>query len=796
MDCVIIGYNDVDFERVVEEVRSMGEDNVAFRDLNMNFIELDGKPHRAQDALTKFYQGGEGAARPFRNYDLLWPSIMPIGSFLHARGLSFDYINDFKAARDQLKGKLLGGDVLTVAITTTIYISEIPILDVIAYIRKYNREVKIIVGGPYMSKQTEEKDSVSLQAFLKYIDADFYVFSKEGEYALYRILIELKGDKEFHSIDNIAFRENGAFSVTPASGEDNSLNENPINYSLFPRHVIGEYVNVKTSKSCPFECAFCAFPLRAERYVYTDEEWIKSQLDAIREAGAVKNIFFSDDTFNIPLSRFKGIMRMMIREKYPFRWHCFYRCVNSDEEAIMLMKEAGCTGVFLGIESGNDTILAAMSKKARRMDYAAAIPMFRKHGILTFASIFFGFPGETYETVKDTMNLIDESEPDFCRPLVWYCDTTTPVWRDREKYGIKGTSFNWSHNTMNARMACDLMEDAFLSLKSPTVYVPDPGFNFISIYYLMQRGFTVGQVKRFLTAFNIAVKVKMLTPGHGGLPIRVLNNLRSSCIVAPGEGKADEGLEKQYSGETYREALDYWVGRFKGYAAGSGLQTRTAWKGGMTKNVNFIYPKTELEFCSAVYRRTTLLAAFVYLLSWLEGGNDIVLIVMTSSGSAFPLRILINRQWRYSELVRYIEAEWETAERLQLYAFHLLSNPYRIQRYECEVPEFRYVFQEYKNMGKRKIGESIDSYPSIHKGITLGLNARVLDNSTVGSSDFDYDPSAIEPESIRKIKDVLAQILGAGIRNCNVLLSDIRINESIGAGADIQHRRARKYFKF
>jgi anaerobic magnesium-protoporphyrin IX monomethyl ester cyclase len=521
MDCLIIGFNDLDFGKVVSEVKSMGEDNVAFRDLDLNFIEIDGKPYRGQDILNKYFNAGsQFSKRRFSNHDLLWPAIPPIATFLHNKGLSFDYINNFNVDKDLLQQKLLQQDILTIAITTTIYISDSPILEIVSFIRQYNQNVKIVVGGPYMSKQTEEKDDMTLQAFLKYLGADIYVFSKEGEFALFRIIQELKGKKDLNAIDNIGYLQHGRYVITSAKGEDNPLDKNPINYSLFSKEAIGEYLNLKTSKSCPFECSFCAFPLRAERYVFTDEHWIREQLNAIRAVGTVKNVFFSDDTFNIPLTRFKSIMRMMIAEKYPFRWHCFYRCGNSDEEAIMLMKEAGCTGVFLGIESANDTILSIMNKKARRIDYATAVPLFRKYGILTFASIFVGFPGETYESYKDTMDFIEETTPDFCRPLVWYCDTTTPIWRDREKYGIKGNSFNWVHNTMNAREACDLMEESFMSLKSPTVYVPDPGFNFISIYYLLQRGFTVEQIKRFLTNFNNGVKAKILFPGKREIPIK------------------------------------------------------------------------------------------------------------------------------------------------------------------------------------------------------------------------------------------------------------------------------------
>src|SRR6478672_7908342 len=103
MDCLIIGYNDLDFGKVVAEVKSMGEDNVAFRDLDLNFIEIEGKPYRGQDILNKYFNAGsQFSKRRFTNHDLLWPAIPPIATFLHNKGLSFDYINNFNVDKDLL----------------------------------------------------------------------------------------------------------------------------------------------------------------------------------------------------------------------------------------------------------------------------------------------------------------------------------------------------------------------------------------------------------------------------------------------------------------------------------------------------------------------------------------------------------------------------------------------------------------------------------------------------------------------------------------------------------------------
>jgi anaerobic magnesium-protoporphyrin IX monomethyl ester cyclase len=759
VDTILIGYNDVDFDKVVEEVRSMGEDNVAYKDLGLNYIELEGKPYRAQDVLTRFYRGPEDTTRPFKNYDLLWPAILPIGTFLHKQHLTFGIINDFQREKDILKEKLLSAAYASVTITTTIYISDLPILDLIAFIRRYNQDIKIIVGGPYMSKQTEEKDPETLQAFLKYIGADFYVFSKEGEYALSRILWALKEGKPFSDIHNIAFLQEGTYRVTDASPEDNPLGDNPIDYSLFPPELIGEYLNIKTSKSCPFECAFCAFPLRAERYVYTDEDWIKQQLDGIRRIGTVKLLFFSDDTFNIPLSRFKAIMRMMIREQYGFQWHCFYRCVNSDEEAIALMKEAGCLGVFLGIESGNDMVLTAMNKKARRIDYSTAIPLFRKYGILTFASIFFGFPGETYETAEDTMMLIAETQPDFCRPLVWYCDTTTPIWKARDKYGIKGTSFNWKHNSMDSRMAYDLMEDAFFRLTKPTVYVPDPGFNFISIYYLISRGFTVEQIKGFLSAFHVVIKQKILGHGSGRA---ALDNLVASCDLMRTQPVHQDPI---HSGENYGKAVQYYTDMFRDFDSRSAfLKTKRSGSNAMKI----------MGMDISLHPAKEVLSAYLILIHLLENKNKIALVALLKNGYSVPVCIDFTELETFQEVKQEVEKVLEGSRDISYYAWHLLSNPYRLRQYQCEGPQFHYCFKE----GDR-------NHPLTSSHIKLSLHMPQGQHEGY----LEFDPEAVEPIQMQYVKKYLGYILSEGQ---DIPLSSIKLNPS----SPQAHHSGKGHFKF
>jgi len=520
-DCLLIGFNDYDFGKTVQAIRGNDESSGAYRDLNLAFIELDGQARRAMDILNEVNATGE---KPYHNADFLWPVILYLGSYLARRGYSFDYVNLFHLEKEKLRTKLLAGGIRSVAITTTLYVSPQPIIEIVSFVRECDPDVQIIIGGPYIASQAAMMDDDSLRQLFAYLDGDLYVIGAEGEGALVEILKVLRGEGSFDAVRNIAYRGETGFVLSGRETEENPLEDNPVDYQLFPKAEIGEFLSIRTAKSCPFACAFCGFAERAGKYKYLDLAMVEKELDAIRDLGGVTTLTFLDDTFNVPKKRFREILQMMIDKDYGFRWNSFYRADHGDEETIRLMKAAGCEGVFLGVESGSDFILEAMNKTSRRKNYMTAIRLFREHGIVTHANLLVGFPGETEATVAETISLIEEACPDFFRAQLWYCDPITPIWQQKEKFGIRDFAFNWSHNTMDFRTASRLVERMFLSVRN-SIWLPQQGFELWSVFYLQRKGFSLAQVKGFVRAFNDAIREKLIFPDAREPSPQLIENL-------------------------------------------------------------------------------------------------------------------------------------------------------------------------------------------------------------------------------------------------------------------------------
>jgi len=213
-DCLILGFYDSDLEDYLEMVKSMGADSGAFKDLDLALIELDGKKYRSMDVLNHFYAHGRPEPhKAFHNADFLWPVITYLGTYLSKRGITFDYVNLPHLEKEKFIESLRSENILTVAITTTLYVSPQPILELIKLIREHNKTVTIIVGGPYISNQVKSSDD-SLNRLFRYLGADVYVTCQEGEFALVNVINALRSGESLGDVENIAYRQGEDYAFT------------------------------------------------------------------------------------------------------------------------------------------------------------------------------------------------------------------------------------------------------------------------------------------------------------------------------------------------------------------------------------------------------------------------------------------------------------------------------------------------------------------------------------------------------------------------------------------------------
>jgi len=400
-------------------------------------------------------------------------AITYLGTSLDESGYTFEFVNSVEDEADRLVYLLQTYEIGSVGISTTFAPYEFEegskqLIELIALIRGINDKPPIILGGAYIMNYVrllEERGAEIMQSSLNALNADFIVDSPYGEEKLVAIISRLRAGSPVHNIPNLYINEEGQFARTEKKKETYILREKKINWQLFKGRA-GNTVSIRTSVSCFNKCKFCTFPILAGKYNNVDVVHIECELNKIHELGEVDLILFVDDTFNIPTDRFKEMLRMMVKNRYSFKWYAMIRCQTLDIESVKLMNESGCVGVLLGIESGSDTILKAMNKQVNVEQYRKGIKLLKDYGITTLASFFIGFPGETQETAKETYHFIEETKPDFYFLNTWFYDSRAPIHDEKEHYDLKGAELNWSHKYMDSKTAIQTMLEMRRSIKN------------------------------------------------------------------------------------------------------------------------------------------------------------------------------------------------------------------------------------------------------------------------------------------------------------------------------------------
>lgn len=508
IDCLIIGNNQMNFPEYVRTIRQMGEKAGAFRDVSLSFYEADGDILSCTDHFNRHYRT-DGPKFSYNN--ILSATATVLGTFLDEAGFSFDFINSFQEGRDRLVYLLREKRIRAVAITTTYYVFALPIMEIMDLIRTHAPQVKVILGGPYINTQYKINGPDEFAFLMSQLGADYYVVNSQGEQAMVDVLAALRDNREPTGIANCitaAAPTVPGFRQTP---ETHQLADHMTTWSLFKDAVGPEHrrmVMTRTAVSCPFACSFCSFPAHAGAYRYLPPELVIEELDRIEALGSVNSVTFIDDTFNVPIHRFEDILERLLTRKYSFCWNCNLRLQHVNEEIIAKLKDAGCEGVFLGLESGSDTILRNMNKKSRARNYIQGLNWLRQYEIMSYASFIVGFPGETDETVGETIEMIEEGQPDFFRAQLWYYDTMTPIHDSAEKYSLRNSQFEWTHDTMTARQAADWIEYMHGTI-SRSVWLPQNDFDYPSLFNLLSRGWSVDQIKTLLRDFNGRVRQRL-----------------------------------------------------------------------------------------------------------------------------------------------------------------------------------------------------------------------------------------------------------------------------------------------
>jgi len=166
----------------------------------------------------------------------------------------------------------------------------------------------------------------------------------------------------------------------------------------------GPFTFIVTSRGCPAGCTYC---IKHVSYQFTARlrtpEDIMEELKVLKKLG-INNIHMYADLFTVNRDQVMGLCELMIKENIQIKWTCNSRVDYVDEELLHRMSEAGCWLISWGIESGNEQILRHVRKGASPDKARRALQWARDAGIKNWGYFIIGLPGETEESIRQTID--------------------------------------------------------------------------------------------------------------------------------------------------------------------------------------------------------------------------------------------------------------------------------------------------------------------------------------------------------------------------------------------------------
>ncbi|MBS3164420.1 radical SAM protein [Candidatus Woesearchaeota archaeon] len=246
------------------------------------------------------------------------------------------------------------------------------------------------------------------------------VVRKEPDLVVRDVVNALERGESWKEVKGISYREDGRLKQNPDAPWIEELDRLPIpDRSLLPAGVDYfnpivkriPYTTAMSSRACPAECSFCTVPFfYGVRVTCRSANNVFEEMRYLQERG-FREVWFRDETFTVYGKRNRELYAMLGKEKVDITWICNARVNTVTREMLQQMKRAGCHLIKFGVESGVQSILDNVSKGATLQQARDAFKLCREVGIDTHAHMMLGMPGDTRETVEQSIRFVKSLRP-------------------------------------------------------------------------------------------------------------------------------------------------------------------------------------------------------------------------------------------------------------------------------------------------------------------------------------------------------------------------------------------------
>ncbi len=284
--------------------------------------------------------------------------------------------------------------------------------EIASELRRINGNAPIVLGGTLAS--------TSYDLVLENSQVDIAVLG-EGEATFVELLDIIENGGDLASANGIAYSNENGISVTGVRDRITNLDEIPFPaYDLFdfskylktftfPGVPDGKTVPMISGRGCPYECTFC-FKTFERKVTYRSPDNILSEIEYLFDRYRIRGVLFVDDLFVMKKRRVLDFCRKLIDSGMRLKWGCLGRAGIVDKEVIEALKESGCVWMGYGFESGSQKMLDTMKKGITVEQAEEAVRLTHDSGMICSPTFMIGIPGETNETVMETVGFFERTD--------------------------------------------------------------------------------------------------------------------------------------------------------------------------------------------------------------------------------------------------------------------------------------------------------------------------------------------------------------------------------------------------
>ncbi|MFZ0815186.1 MAG: radical SAM protein [Candidatus Sulfotelmatobacter sp.] len=200
--------------------------------------------------------------------------------------------------------------------------------------------------------------------------------------------------------------------------------------------------NIVASRGCPYRCNWCAKPIYGDAFSVRSAASVAEEMRRLKYECHAEHLWFADDIFGLQAKWVNDLAEQVERLDAALPFKMQSRVDLMTRNTVQALHRAGCAEVWMGVESGSQKILDAMEKGTHIEQFSIARKNLRNEGIRACYFLQFGYPGETWEDIQKTVEMVRTTRPDDIGVSVSYPLPGTKFF-ERVKMQI-GQKTNWS----------------------------------------------------------------------------------------------------------------------------------------------------------------------------------------------------------------------------------------------------------------------------------------------------------------------------------------------------------------